>query len=465
LQNLLKRDIIKARLFQLQEVLFIMDAGDPDGNSILFQLLFLAFLTLVNAFFAGAEMAVVSVNKNRIKVLADEGSKRAALLQTLFEDSTKFLSTIQVAITLAGFFSSASAATGISQVLGGWIAQFGIPYSNTIAVVVVTIILSYFTLVFGELVPKRIALQKAEAFSLFVVQPIYIISKILSPFIKLLSLSTNGFLHLIGMKTENLEEAVSEEEIKKMLETGSENGVFNEIEKEMINSIFSFDDKTAKDVMVPRREVFAIDIEEPLEKILDEILETRHSRIPVYEEQIDNIIGILQVKDVMIEARKKSFEEVDIRALLKEAFFVPDGKSTDELFREMQKTKNRMAVLIDEYGGVSGILTVEDLVEEVMGEITDEHEEEVVELQKIGEKEYLLDGSILIEELNEKLNLKLETENYDTLSGYLIEELGYIPKDSGQCELNADGVHFKILEVKEKRIRKVWMKIPEQAER
>ncbi len=442
-----------------------MDAGDPDGNGILFQLLFLAFLTLVNAFFAGAEMAVVSVNKNRIKVLADEGSKRAALLQTLFEDSTKFLSTIQVAITLAGFFSSASAATGISQVLGGWIAQFGIPYSNTIAVVVVTIILSYFTLVFGELVPKRIALQKAEAFSLFVVQPIYIISKILSPFIKLLSLSTNGFLHLIGMKTENLEEAVSEEEIKKMLETGSENGVFNEIEKEMINSIFSFDDKTAKDVMVPRREVFAIDIEEPVEKILDEILETRHSRIPVYEEQIDNIIGILQVKDVMIEARKKSFEEVDIRALLKEAFFVPDGKSTDELFREMQKTKNRMAVLIDEYGGVSGILTVEDLVEEVMGEITDEHEEEVVELQKIGEKEYLLDGSILIEELNEKLNLKLETENYDTLSGYLIEELGYIPKDSGQCELDADGVHFKILEVKEKRIRKVWMKIPEQAER
>ena len=442
-----------------------MDAGDPDGNSILFQLLFLAFLTLVNAFFAGAEMAVVSVNKNRIKVLADEGSKRAALLQTLFEDSTKFLSTIQVAITLAGFFSSASAATGISQVLGGWIAQFGIPYSNTIAVVVVTIILSYFTLVFGELVPKRIALQKAAAFSLFVVQPIYIISKILSPFIKLLSLSTNGFLHLIGMKTENLEEAVSEEEIKKMLETGSENGVFNEIEKEMINSIFSFDDKTAKDVMVPRREVFAIDIEEPLEKILDEILETRHSRIPVYEEQIDNIIGILQVKDVMIEARKKSFEEVDIRALLKEAFFVPDGKSTDELFREMQKTKNRMAVLIDEYGGVSGILTVEDLVEEIMGEITDEHEEEVVELQKIGEKEYLLDGSILIEELNEKLNLKLETENYDTLSGYLIEELGYIPKDSGQCELDADGVHFKILEVKEKRIRKVWMKITEQAER
>lgn len=436
-----------------------MDAGDPDGNSILFQLLFLAFLTLVNAFFAGAEMAVVSVNKNRIKVLADEGSKRAALLQTLFEDSTKFLSTIQVAITLAGFFSSASAATGISQVLGGWLAGFGIPYGSTVAVVVVTIILSYFTLVFGELVPKRVALQKAESFSLFVVKPVYIISKILSPFIKLLSLSTNGFLHLIGMKTENLEEAVSEEEIKKMLETGSEAGVFNEIEKEMINSIFAFDDKTARDVMIPRREVCALDIDEPIDIILDEIMETRHSRLPVYEGQIDNIIGVLQVKDVMIEARKKSFEEVDIRSLLKRAFFVPDGKNTDELFQEMQKTKNHMALLIDEYGGFSGIVTVEDLVEEVMGEITDEHEEEVVELQKIGEKEYILDGSILIEDLNEKLNLKLETENYDTLSGYLIEELGYIPQDAGQCEVEADGVQFKIMQVKEKRIRKVWMKI------
>ena len=256
-------------------------------------------------------MAVVSVNKNRIKVLADEGSKRADLLQTLFEDSTKFLSTIQVAITLAGFFSSASAATGISQVLGGWIAQFGIPYSNTIAVVVVTIILSYFTLVFGELVPKRIALQKAESFSLFCrAAGLYDFGRILSPFIKLLSLSTNGFLHLIGMKTENLEEAISEEEIKKMLETGSEHGVFNEIEKEMINSIFSFDDKTAKDVMIPRRDVFAIDIEEPLDEILDEILETRHSRIPVYEEQIDNIIGILQVKDVMIAARRSRLRKL-----------------------------------------------------------------------------------------------------------------------------------------------------------
>ena len=200
-----------------------MDA-DPDGNSIMFQLLFLVFLTLVNAFFAGAEMAVVSVNKNKIKVLAEEGSKKAMLVQTLFEDSTKFLSTIQVAITFAGFLSSASAATGISQLLGEWLKQFGIPYSGTIAVVAFTILLSYFNLVFGELVPKRIALQKAEEFSMMTVKPIYIISRILSPFIKLLSLSTNGVLRLAGMKTDHLEEAVTEEEIKAMLEMGSEAG-------------------------------------------------------------------------------------------------------------------------------------------------------------------------------------------------------------------------------------------------
>ena len=425
-----------------------MDSGDPDATSILLQLLFLVFLTLVNAFFAGAEMAVVSVNKNKIRKLAEEGNKKALLIQNLFEDSTKFLSTIQVAITLAGFFSSASAATGISQVLGGWLSKYGIPY---------------FTLVFGELVPKRVALQKAEAFSLAVVKPIYAISKILSPFIRLLSLSTNGFLHLIGMKTENLEEAVSEEEIKALLETGSEAGVFNEIEKEMINSIFSFDDKTARDIMVPRREVFAIDIDEPFGDNIDAILESRHSRIPVYEETIDNIIGILHMKDFMLEMRKTAFADMDIRTLLNEPFFVPDSKNTDELFLELQKSRNRMAVLIDEYGGFSGIVTVEDLVEEIVGDISDEHDEEVIEFEKIDENTYIIDGSVLIDEVNEKFHLKLEPENYDTLSGFLIEQLGYIPSESEHLTISDKGVSFQILETKEKRIRKVRLNLISEA--
>ena len=247
-------------------------ASDPGGNAIAMQLLLLVLLTLVNAFFAGAEMAIVSVNKNKIKMLAEKGNKKARLIEGLFDDSTKFLSTIQVAITFAGFFSSASAATGISQVLGGWMAQYGIPYSSTIAVVLVTIILSYCTLVFGELVPKRIALQKAEQFSLMCVQPILVISRVLSPFIKLLSLSTNGFLRLLGMKTENLEEEVSEEEIRSLVHSGRASGVFNDTQTEMIDSVFTFDDKTARDVMVPRQEVVMLDMDEPIRPQLKELL-------------------------------------------------------------------------------------------------------------------------------------------------------------------------------------------------
>ncbi|MCQ4671231.1 hemolysin family protein [Lactonifactor longoviformis] len=434
-----------------------MDA-DPDGNSIMFQLLFLVFLTLVNAFFAGAEMAVVSVNKNKIKVLAEEGSKKAMLVQTLFEDSTKFLSTIQVAITFAGFLSSASAATGISQLLGEWLKQFGIPYSGTIAVVAFTILLSYFNLVFGELVPKRIALQKAEEFSMMTVKPIYIISRILSPFIKLLSLSTNGVLRLAGMKTDHLEEAVTEEEIKAMLEMGSEAGVFNKEERDMINSVFSFDDKLARDVMIPRRDVFAIDLSEPFEAYIDEVLESRHSRIPVYEESIDNIVGILHMKDFMIEMHKTAWSDLDIRALIHPAFFVPDSKNTDELFREMQRNRDHMAVLIDEYGGFSGIVTIEDLVEEIMGDINDEYDMVTPDIEKIEDDTYRLDGGVLVEEINEQLHLDLKTENYDTLSGFLIETLGYIP-DGKNESVALESVKFIIEKMEGKRIRSVVLKI------
>ena len=238
--------------------------SDPGAAAIAAQILLLIALTMMNAFFAGAEMAVVSVNKNKIRMLADNGNKKAALIQKLSENSTGFLSTIQVAITFAGFFSSASAATGISQILGNRMAQSGIPYSQSIAMVVVTIILSYFNLVFGELVPKRVALQKAEAFSLFAVKPIYIISKIMAPFIALLSASTNGILRLLGLKTENLEEEVSEEEIRSMLQTGRESGVFNEIEQDMITSIFLFDDKKAREIMTPRQDMIAVDLSTPL---------------------------------------------------------------------------------------------------------------------------------------------------------------------------------------------------------
>ena len=401
--------------------------SDPQAANILSQLAVLVVLTAVNAFFAGSEMAVVSVNKNKIHRLAEQGNRNAALIERLMEDSTVFLSTIQVAITLAGFFSSASAATGIAQVLGGVMAEAGVPYSQSIAGVVVTVILAYFNLVFGELVPKRIALQKAEGFSLLCVRPIYMLSLVMNPFIKFLSFSTSSVLKLIGMHSETLESEVSEEEIKSMLETGSETGVFNDIEKEMITSIFSFDDKRAREVMVPRQDMVTIDINEPVEAYIDEILQSMHSKIPVYEDEIDNIIGILSTKTLMIEARKSSLENLNIRAMLTEPYFVPENRRTDALFKEMQKNKNKLAILIDEYGGVSGMVTLEDLIEEIVGDIHEEYEEVEPDIQEIvPHKVFRVSGSISLFDLNEEMHLHIDS-TCDTLSGYLMEILGYIP--------------------------------------
>lgn len=436
--------------------------SDPEAANIIFQLTVLLILTLINAFFAGSEMAVVSVNKNKIRRLAEQGNKNAALIEKLMEDSTIFLSTIQVAITLAGFFSSATAATGIAQVLAVRMAQWNVPYSQTLAGIVVTFILAYFNLVFGELVPKRIALQKAQSFSLFCVRPIYYISRIMNPFIKLLSLSTSGFLKLLHMYSENLETDVSEEEIKSMLETGSEAGVFNDIEKEMITSIFSFDDKRAKEVMIPRQDMVAVDINAPLEDYIDEILKTMHSKIPVYEGDIDNIIGVLSIKALTIEARKTSFEGLDIRSLLMLPYFVPENRRTDALFKEMQKNKIKLAILIDEYGGVAGMVTLEDLIEEIVGEIHEEYEEvttEILELEP--HRAYRIYGGISLFDLKEEMHLHMDS-SCDTLSGYLMEQLGYIPsQEELPLTVETEEANYEIEGMDERVISYVKMTLKE----
>ncbi len=436
--------------------------SDPGAAHIAAQILLLIALTLMNAFFAGAEMAVVSVNKNRIRMLADNGNKKAILIQKLSEDSTSFLSTIQVAITFAGFFSSASAATGISQVLGGKLLASGIPYSRSISMITVTIILSYFNLVLGELVPKRIALQKAEWFSLFAVRPIYMVSKIMAPFIRLLSISTNGILKLLGMKTDNLEEEVSEEEIRSMLQTGRESGVFNKIEEDMITSIFLFDDKRAREIMTPRQDMVAVDIKTPMELFINEILDSRHSRIPVYEEEIDNIIGILSIKDFIIGLNKNEWMDIDIRTIMQKPYFIPENKKTDDLFLDMKKGKIRMAILVDEYGGVSGLLTMEDLIKEIVGDIPEEYEDGEPELIQLEPNVYKAAGSISLYDLDEVLHEEIVSA-CDTLSGYLIEILGFIPKESQlPLELDDEKNHYSILEMEDKVIKSVFVRIKDK---
>ena len=432
---------------------------DPEPMSLVSQFVLILVLTLLNAFFASAEMAIVSVNRNRIKMLADDGNKKAILLADLLEEPNKFLSTIQVGITLAGFFSSASAATGISEVIGASLSQLGIPYAQSISLVVITLLLSYVTLVFGELVPKRIALQKSEQMAMLSVRPIVFVSKFAKPFVKLLSLSTNLLLRVIGMSDTDLEEKVSREEIKSLVDAGEEYGVINQIEKEMINSIFDFDDKLAKEVMTPRTEVYMINIKLPLS--IEELLEENYSRIPVYEGDMDNIIGILYLKDFLHEAYQVGFENVGIKKLLHRPYFVPECKNIDQLFKELQKSKRHLAVLIDEYGGFSGIVTIEDLIEEVMGDINDEYDDDDPVIRKIDNDTYIVNGLISIKELNDKLQLNLdeETEDYDTLGGFLINQIDYIPSETEECMVEYENLVFKIECVKDKRIEMVKIHI------
>lgn len=432
---------------------------DPDGDSIILQIVILIILTLINAFFSCAEMATVSVNKNKLKRLAESGNKKASLVQKLIEEPTKFFSTIQVAITLAGFFSSASAATGLSSPLGQWLTDRKIPYGHQISLILVTIVLSYFTLVFGELVPKRIALQNAESISMFAVKPIKMISKGASPFIRLLTFSTNLVMKLFGGKGDGAEDILSREEIKSLVEEGQVHGVLNENEKEMINSIIEFDDKLAKEIMTPKINVYAINVLDPMEEYIDSLLETKYSRIPVYEDDIDNVIGILYSKDFMRESVKTGYRNVDIRSIMTKPYLVPDSKNIYELFKELQKSKNHIAVLIDEYGGFSGIVTMEDLVEEVMGDIEDEYDNVVPKIKKLDNDTYLIDGLLTIDELNSKLDLNISSDNYETISGLLIDTMGEIPNDHDDRTIELDNLVFKIESVNKKRIDKVKLYI------
>lgn len=427
------------------------------SQSIGFQILFIVFLTLLNAFFASAEMAIVSINKNKIRRLSEEGNKKAQMLEKLLEEPTNFLSTIQVGITLAGFFASASASTGMADDFARALQGAGVPYSSQIALVTITIALSYVTLVFGELFPKRIALQQSEAIAMFSVKPIVIISKIAKPFIKLLSGSTNLLVRIAGLDGKDLDEKVTREELKSMIGVGQEHGIINETEKEMLEGIFDFDDKVAKEVMMPRQEVFLVDIDDPSDKCIEGFLEDKFSRIPVYEGDVDNIIGVLNVKDFFKEAHEHGFENINIRNILMEPYFVPETKSIDDLFKELQSSKNHMAILIDEYGGFAGIVTIEDLIEEVMGNIFDEYDENEVQIKKIDDNTYLLDGLLSIEDVNDYFDLDLKSEYSDTIGGFIIDTIGSIPTEEESTFVDYEDLVFEIEEVREKRIVKVKM--------
>ena len=427
-------------------------------GSLLLQIVIIIILTGINAFFSSAEMAIVSLNKNKLKILIEDGNKKAILLDNLLQEPSKFLSTIQVGITLAGFFASASAATGLSQYLSSALRPLNIPYSNQISMILITFLLSYITLVFGELIPKRIALRNSEKIALSSIGVVVFISKLFSPFVKFLTFSTNFVLTILKMKEDNIEEKVSKEELRSLVEVGKEHGVINEAEQEMIENIIEFDEKIAREIMIPRTKVFLIDKNISIHELFENKEIGKYSRIPVYENEADNIVGVLLTKDLMMEAYKKGFDNIKVADLLQEAYFVPETKNVNELFNEMQLEKKHITILIDEYGGFSGIVTLEDLIEEVMGNIADEFDDEDLSIRQLSRNKYLISGEVSLNDLNDNFNFELESKYYDTLSGILIENLGYIPEDNENIEpITINGVVFKPQRVRNKKIEKVVM--------
>lgn len=437
-----------------------MDDPGP-STSLTLQFVFLGVLILINAFFAAAEMAIVSVNRGRIKQLAQNGDRRALLLLRQFEHPNKFLSTIQVAITLAGFLASASAATALSDDVGVFLTGLGIPYGTKVGMVLVTLALSYVTLVFGELFPKRVALQYSERYALFSVRAIWFMSKLSAPFVWLLSASVSLLLKLARLKDDQMEDEYSEDEIKSLLAVGHENGLIDETGRDMIASVFDFDDTGVFQVMTPRTSVYAVNLERPASEYMDELLDSRYSSIPVYEHDLDHIVGILKMKDLFQEARRVGFDSLDIRPLLHEPYFVPETKKIDDLFKQMRRDRQRMAVVLDEYGGFSGLITMTDLIREVMGDVGDEPETNVPRIEQVSESVWKIDGQYRIDELNDALGLALRSDDHATIGGFVVDAIGDIPskEDESTRIIEADGCRFTVCSVENHCIKQLQLEL------
>lgn len=417
------------------------------------QIVILVVLILLNAYFAASEIAFISLNDTKIEKQAKEGNKKAKQIQKMLKTPSEFLATIQIGITLAGFLSSAFASDAFADILAPALYKIfpmiSIQVFKGISIVLITIILSFFTLVFGELVPKRLAMKYYEKIAFSSIGVIKFLSIITLPFVKVLSAVTNFISKLFGI-SENEEEVVTEEEIKMMIDEGEEKGTIQQEEKEMIHNIFEFNDITVSEVMTHRTDVYAIEIDSEINDIIKELDAYKYSRIPVYEETIDNIKGILFVKDLLKYLHGK--KAIKIKNIMREAYFVSENKPINELFKNLQKNKMQMAIVVDEYGGIAGIVTMEDLLEEIVGNIFDEYDEFENDYTKIDDNTFLINGSVSINDLKKILKIDLPEGDYETLSGYLINLLGRLPKDNETPIIETKQVNYKIEKSEDKRI-------------
>lgn len=408
--------------------------SDPDSQSMLGQILLIVALTAINAFFASAEMAFVSLNQGKVREKAAQGDKKSINILNLLSDSDNFLATIQVAITLAGFISSASAATSFATRLEPYLTA--VPGGKQLAVVVVTIILSYITLVFGELYPKQIALQKAEEVAGFTAGTIRVVQIVATPFVKLLSLSTNLLKKITPIDFSKKEEKMTRDEFRSYLENSQKEGAIDIEQFSMLKGVLSMDTKMAREIMVPRTDTYMIDYEDGNERNIPLLLDCTYSRVPVYKSDKDNIIGIIHVKNLLKASRHTALAEIDLKELLNPPLYVPETIFMDDLLYELKRTRNQMAILNDEYGGVVGVATLEDLLEEIVGDIDDEYDETYNMIEQLTEDRYLVDGSTPLSKFNEFFETEIESNDVDSIAGFFIMEYGSIPNVAEKAVVN-----------------------------
>ena len=415
-------------------------------------------LIALNAIFACAEIAVLSINETKMERMAEQGNRRAKRLFRLTREPARFLATIQVAITLSGFLGSAFAADNFSEPLVDWIVSLGVTLPratlDSAAVILITLILSFFTLVFGELVPKRVAMKKAEKLGLGISGLVSAIAAIFRPIVWFLSISTNGVLRLLGIDPNEVDEQVNEEEILMMVDAGSEKGAIDEQEKEFIQNVFEFDDLTADEIAVHRTEVTILWVEDDMDQWAATIHDSRHTLYPVCEDSADNVIGILNAKDYF-RLDDKSRENVMAEAV-REPFFVPATIKADVLFRKMKKTRNIMAIVLDEYGGMVGIITLNDLIEQLVGDLGEDTPEEAAaepHIEQMDENTWALIGNVELLEIEQTLEVDIGLEEVDTFTGLVFSELDMIPGDGDQdIELDFKGLHIHITRIEDHQI-------------
>ncbi|MBQ9946366.1 MAG: HlyC/CorC family transporter [Clostridia bacterium] len=435
---------------------------------ILPQILLQIFLIALNAIFAAAEIAIISMNDAKLASLAAKGNKKAVRLARLTSTPAKFLATIQVAITLSGFLGSAFAADNFAEPLVKLIMGFGVPESarsaiNSVTVVIITLILSYFTLVFGELVPKRFAMNKAESLALGISGLISFISKVFAPIVWFLTVSTNGMLRLMGIDPNQHEESVSEEEIRMMVDAGSEKGTIDEEEKEIIQNVFEFDDLSADEIATHRTDIDLLWMDDSVEKWEEIIHESRHTFFPVVKDSVDNIVGVLNAKDYF-RLKNKTITNI-MKECVKPAFFVPETVKADVLFRNMKQKKNYFAVVLDEYGGMTGIVTITDILESIVGDFDEDTitaNEEEPEIIKLSDTSWQISGTAPVDEVEQALEIALDCEDCDTFGGYVFSILGIVPEDGETLTAETDRLDISITEVKEHRIEKTVVSIKEK---